>query len=333
MATTPADPLDVAEVLAERCRRGLTAMELACFGTERPEEIIDLVSAFVGSPNGWEPRVILYSVSIGVVVGLELEDGEKVVVTAFPPYHDAGFLEAADGVRRRLLAGGYPAPAPRGGVRRLGKGLGWVEDWLEAPAAQPPASVVVPLARELARLVELCRQVQPSDALRRSWQSFEGAVGIWRRPLRPGMDPYGVPGKAWVEAIARAGRADAEACPGPELVGHVDWRPDNVRFAPDKGLAAVYDWDSIQLTHLVHLLAGACTGLRPDGMAAFLQAHDEATGTALARPARLAVAGRVVWSHAIWARYEEVEGRRSDDQRFLPRLVEDARAYRAAAVA
>ena len=68
-------------------------------------------------------------------------------------------------------------------------------------------------------------------------------------------------------------------------------------------------------------------------MAAFLQAHDEATGSALSRPARLAVAGRVVWSHAIWARYEEVEGRSPDEQRFLPRLVDDAHAYRAAAVA
>jgi len=115
--------------------------------------------------------------------------------------------------------------------------------------------------------------------------------------------------------------------PGPALIGHIDWRPANVRFGPEGDLVAVYDWDSIQLTHRVHILAGACSGLSPEKMIDFLCAYQNHDGHRLTQDELLGVAGRVVWSHAMWARFELSRGLPVEEQRFVNRLKADAAAY------
>ena len=113
-------------------------------------------------------------------------------------------------------------------------------------------------------------------------------------------------------------------------MGHVDWRPDNVRVDDEGALVGVYDWDSLQLTSRVHVLAGASTGLSPAGMAAFLDAYQRHSKVSLSKAERRAVAGRVIWSHATWARFELARGLPDDEQRFVPRLRDDLRLYLAA---
>src|SRR5207248_1530936 len=131
----------------------------------------------------------------------------------------------------------------------------------------------------------------------------------------------------WITEIAEYGRELAEEAPGPRIVGHVDWRPDNVRIDDRGALVAVYDWDSIQLTGRVHMLAGASTGWSPEGMAAFLDAYGRHAGLRLSVAERRAVAGRVIWSHAIRARFELIRGVPEDECRFVPRLRDDLRDY------
>jgi aminoglycoside phosphotransferase (APT) family kinase protein len=142
-----------------------------------------------------------------------------------------------------------------------------------------------------------------------------------------------VPNATWVQDIAEFGRSVAESAPGPRVIGHIDWRADNVRVNDDGTLAAVFDWDSVQLTHHVHHLAGACCSLRPSAMARFLAAYDDAVGTPLSADERRAVAGRVIWSRACWAKFELVRALPEPDLRFVPRLEREVDDYlRAASV-
>jgi hypothetical protein len=159
-------------------------------------------------------------------------------------------------------------------------------------------------------------------------------VGIWRNPPRAEVNLEANPeGSEWILDIAVAARKTVQHAPGPSLIGYVDWRPDNVRLTPQGELAAIYDWDSIQVTGRVHLLAGACSGLTPEAMAAFLSTFEQVTGETLNRNQRLAVAGRVVWSRAMWARYEHVRRLPAAEQRFASHLRDDAIAYPRAATA
>jgi hypothetical protein len=164
--------------------------------------------------------------------------------------------------------------------------------------------------------------------LTRSWQTFEQPVGLWRNPPRPDADlTVDVPGSGWVRDIAEVGRSIADSAPGPKMIGHTDWRPDNVRLHADGRLAAVFDWDSVQLTHHVHIVAGACTSLHPPALRRFLAAYDAATGTTLSFDERRAIAGRVIWSRACWAQFELVRQLPAAELRFVPRLQRDVDAY------
>lgn len=338
-AAIPLESLDpdavspLVDKLVERGKRGLLKMEQACFASTEPSTIWTRVSDLVDGALGAHPvAVVHYSVSIGAVLGLELEDGRHIAVKVFAPWHDRAFLEASDRVRRRLLADGYPAPRPLAEIRTLGAAHVWLEEWLPTEPPAPPSEVVGPMAHHLADLVDRCAGVEADPALTRSWQTFERPVGIWRNPPRPDADPGGdVPGSEWVREIADHGRSIAEAAPGRRVVGHIDWRPDNVRLTATGDLEAVFDWDSVQLTHHVHVLAGACSGLEPKDMSRFLSTYETAAGARLSPAERRAVAGRVIWSRAILARFELVRQLPASECRVVPRLRTDVGVYLEAA--
>lgn len=146
---------------------------------------------------------------------------------------------------------------------------------MEAPPDAPPTEVVAPLALHLADFLKRCGRLEADPALADSWQTFEPPVGIWRNPPRPDADlTVEVPDSEWILEIAEFGRSLAESVPGPMVIGHIDWRPDNVRIATDGTLAAVFDWDSVQLTHRVHVITGACTALSPQDLEPVPAAHD-----------------------------------------------------------
>jgi hypothetical protein len=318
--------------VVERRGRGLLAMEEACFGSREPEVIWSRVSEVVERVLRVPPiGVGHYSVSIGAVLGLHLADDRRVALKVFAPWHDPTFLAAANRVRRTLVAEGYPAPRPLSDVESLAAGHAWIEEWIDLPAPACADDIIAPLARHLAELMSRCAGIERDGALQRSWQTFDAPVGIWRNPPRPDADlNVEVDGADWVRDIAERGRAIAEQAPGPKIVGHIDWRPDNVRVNEDGSLAAVLDWDSVQLTHRVHMLAGACASLSPENMAAFLDSFQTAAETELSVDERRAVAGRVVWSRASLARYELVRGLPEAELRIAPHLTNDADAYLAA---
>jgi Ser/Thr protein kinase RdoA (MazF antagonist) len=310
-------------------------MEEACFSARAPEAIWRNLSSLVERLLDAEPVAVFhYSVSIGAVLGLELSDGRRVALKVFAPWHDPAFLAGVNEVRRHLLADGYPAPLLLAGVESFGAAHAWIEEWFEAPPPTSTIEMIGPLAAHLADFLQRTAALQGDAALSRSWQTYEQPIGIWRNPPRPDADlNAAVPDADWVQAIAELGRSIGESAPGPRVIGHIDWRPDNVRIRADGTLAVVYDWDSVQHTHRVHILAGACVSLSPDGMCRFLSAYDAENPGKLTGEERRAVAGRVIWSRAALARFELVRQIPTADQRFVPNLQRDLTQYLDAAKA
>jgi hypothetical protein len=52
-------------------------------------------------------------------------------------------------------------------------------------------------------------------------------------------------GGEWIDELAATARSTLREPAGRTVIGHTDWRAENLRFAG--GLAAVFDWDSVRL--------------------------------------------------------------------------------------
>jgi hypothetical protein len=53
-------------------------------------------------------------------------------------------------------------------------------------------------------------------------------------------------GAEWIDAIAARARRARDRGVGDVVVGHTDWRVENMRFS-DGAVSAVYDWDSLAI--------------------------------------------------------------------------------------
>jgi hypothetical protein len=71
--------------------------------------------------------VLFRRTSVGVVVGVELDDGQRVVVKAHQPREPLSRLAAVHKVQQHLYREGFPCPRPVLGPSPLGNALGTVE--------------------------------------------------------------------------------------------------------------------------------------------------------------------------------------------------------------
>ena len=102
------------------------------------------------------------------------------------------------------------------------------------------------MARELARLVALCRELRDVDGLRENTMAT-GPADLWPRPHDGRFDfAATTPGAEWLDEVARRARAARDRDAGDVVVGHTDWRVQDLRFAGGE-LTAVYDWDSLAI--------------------------------------------------------------------------------------
>ena len=80
-----------------------------------------------------------------------------------------------------------------------------------------------------------------------SWVSEPVIDNLWPEPHDLLFDfPGTAAGAEWIDDAARAARATLVAAALPDIVGHLDWRVQNLAFA-DRTVSAIYDWDSVAL--------------------------------------------------------------------------------------
>jgi hypothetical protein len=221
----------------------------AVFGTDDPAAVAEVLTERVATALG-VPVVAarFYDPGVGVVAGLELADGRAVVAKV----HRATFvsrerLVAVARVQADLAAAGVPAPAPLAGPLPLGHGWLCVEEHRGGDAAvgYDPA-VRRAMATALHAFVHAALPHADRDGLG-SWLGEPIIGDVWPEPHDLRFDLAGTTsGAEWIDDAARAARATLTTTVLADVVGHLDWRVQNLAFA-DHQVSAIYDWDSVAL--------------------------------------------------------------------------------------
>ena len=207
-------------------------------------------------------RAEFFEASVGSAHGVVLSDGRRVVVKVHRPGRSMAFLAATQMVQRHLASGGFPCPQPLAGPEPLGAGVATAEtlldDGVHADAHQP--AVRGAMARTLSRLIERCRSLASPAGLTEN--AMKVAPGeLWPTPHDGCFDFVATtPGAEWIDDVARqASRILERGSKGDRVVGHTDWRAQNMRFLGAQ-ITAIYDWDSVAMEHEPVLVGSVAHG-------------------------------------------------------------------------
>jgi hypothetical protein len=230
------------------------------------------------------------------------------------------FLAAAQIVQRHLASDGFPCPQPLAGPEPLGAGVATAETLLgegaHADAHQAPVRRA--MARTLSRLVERCRSLATPSGLTEN--AMKVAPGeLWPTPHDGRFDFVATTsGAEWIDEVARQARHILErGSTGDRVVGHTDWRAQNMRFV-DEQITAVYDWDSVAIEHEPVLVGSVAHGFTsnwaepPTGRQfptleeaeAFIADYEQARSTVFSPDERRAARAALAYSMAYTARCE-----------------------------
>lgn len=209
-----------------------------------PSFISAAVAAWCRRWLGAEPLDVLFQVHhISQVTGLRLADGRKIVLKVRSP---AACLHACFQVQRHLSESGFPCPHPLAGPTPLGEQLATAERFQPGGTRLSSATDSPHLfAKALAQLVALApapAELPPLDPPPYWMQWDHTLTGTW--PADPDVDLNAEHGPAWLEEAATLVQQRLLRSSLPQVVGHVDWESQNLRWV-DRRLHAVHDWDSI----------------------------------------------------------------------------------------
>jgi hypothetical protein len=160
-------------------------------------------------------------------------------------------------VQADLAAAGVPAPVPLAGPQALGAGWLTVEEYRDGDSADgyDPA-VRRGMATALHDFVDAARPHIATDSIG-TWLGEAVIDDVWPEPHDLRFDFAGTArGAEWIDATARAARATLAATTLPNVVGHLDWRVQNLAFAGSQ-VSAIYDWDSVRLVPEAALVGSA----------------------------------------------------------------------------
>ncbi len=214
------------------------------FGTRDPERIAGAYGRVVRTHLGREVRsASFFSVSVGAVAALDLDDGARIVMKAQPASRPIARVRACQDVARSLARQGFPCPLPRLDALVDGGVLWTAETRLERGTRADPHRPEVrrEIARSLHRLVALAQPLRGSVALGPAWFTAIPKERTFPAPHSPLFDLQR-PGADWIDEAAQKARRTPVS--GRSVIGHFDWRAEHLRFE-EGAVVASFDWDSL----------------------------------------------------------------------------------------
>lgn len=224
-----------------------STLEDALLGSSDPAVIVGLIDAFCGRALGQElRRVTFYRRGVGAVFGLLVGNEQHIVLKVHRRDLVGDGLDGIRVVQQRLSDLGLPAPEPIGPLQALGNGVGAAETMLSAGDVVDvhDGSVRRVLADGLFRFVDAATPML-SDVRLPVARPFDlRDEHLWPTPHDLRFD-FSLPGAEWIDALARDARAVLRGARGGRVVvGHADWRIENLRLRPS-AVVAIFDWDSV----------------------------------------------------------------------------------------
>jgi hypothetical protein len=292
------------------------ALERRAFGTSDLDVAAELLEGCCARALAPVDDCLFYHSNVGMAAGFTLTDGRRVVAKVHGPGQTRARLKAVQRVQGRLADAGYPCPRPLG-VAHCAHAFVTLEemrtDGVYRDAHEP--GVAETMARALAEQVAITGTVDEVLALTR--EPIRAQRDPWRDTRHPRFDFEGTrEGAEWIDAIAAEALARLRDDPGEIVVGHIDWRVEQMRFTGDR-ISVAYDWDSLvrdSETTIVGYASRAFplawerggTRLWPtlDEQVAFVDAYEATRGRPFSRAERRAIAAAAAFQSAYGARCE-----------------------------
>lgn len=221
------------------------------FRTPNPYEVSRHLYAFCKAEFGHVPeQVIFFAASQGVVFGLRLYDGRRVVVKVHPPHQSPAFLAQMGQVQHYLAERGYPCPRPLQGPRPLVAGYATVEELIDEGEYKDAHYPVVrqAMATAFARLFQLTSEPGIVSMLQPALFDHRLPPDVlWPRPHNAIFDfEATAAGAEWIDELARSARKTIETDQSKLVLGHVDFSVKQMRLVGNS-IRIIYDWDSLLL--------------------------------------------------------------------------------------
>jgi hypothetical protein len=310
-------------------------VERLIFGGGDGAEIDAVVSRFAKARLGSAVKAVLFRrTSVGVVTGVELVDGRRVVIKAHQPQQPLEVLKTVFVTQCYLADQGFPCPRPLIPPAPIGNGFATVEEFRDDGSFANPHEPAIrdAMAGGLARLLGLTRPLGAPASLRGAW-------GMWSsEELWPGTAHSPIfdlartsSGAEWIDDLAREAKAQVPP-DGQVFVVHSDWSGKHLRFDERGEITVVYDWDSLALRTEVQALgiaAGTFTSNfeldlfyapAPDEVTGFIGAYSRAREVPLNEEETIAAHAAAAYVIAYTARCEHALGQRGDFTEGLARF-------------
>lgn len=215
----------------------------ALLGFPSDPGLVPLVERFALRELHLAPAVPLFAEkSVGFVAGVQLENGDRVVLKLFHPAQPRTELDACHRILRFLNSSAFPAITPLTDLFAAGDNLvGCFYAFAsgECRTGHEPA-VRQDLAATLATFTSTVRHV-PTDGLPLAPGRH---AELWQASHRSFLTLEPAPHLQWIDDVAVSVQRVLKAASFPLMPAHMDWGAKNARFA-DSSVVVVYDWDSL----------------------------------------------------------------------------------------
>ena len=281
---------DLAPLVASAMADGNDLLERNIFGTVHPSDIATQIEDVVTTTFGAYVAPLFYRHGVGIAVGFRLERRD-VVVKVHHWLASVDRLTAIQRIQLEFLSQGLPVPRPVVGPISLGAGVATVEELILGETADGhDADVRRSLAAAFCRFVSIGRNIKDVSDLEPAVLLRGRADSPWPTPHSPQLNFDATSkGAEWIDHFAQSARRRLEDFVAEPVVGHLDWRVENLGFAGST-LVAIYDWDSVGLAPEAFLVGNTAAVFssdwsHPNGylpilgeMHAFVAEYQEARG-------------------------------------------------------
>jgi hypothetical protein len=281
--------------------------------------------------------------SVGAVWGIELEDGERIVLKA----HALGTgalravasldeLTAAYSAQSLMADRGVPCARVLRSPRVWPGGAIAAISFLDVPARDDPhvADVRRAMADLLARTAAIGRAIEGRAELTRLPCSVLPPDALYPAPHNALFD-FSAPGGEWIDERARTARAVLDAIQEPAVIMHTDVSGANVKVAGGR-VVAVFDMDSVARIGEMRCLGNTATHFTYTGdppwtwpirseASAFVEDYARARGRSLRPDERRVLDAAAISAMAYTARCEHgLDPEQDGPMRALLRQAPDA---------
>ena len=236
----------LAALLRQFNRKWDPVLEPAILGTDDPNEIATLIEGCVTRQCGAISEGIFYRPGVGIVAGLRLVNGSEVVVKIHRWNVSLDRLTAIQKVQTTLADEGLPVPRPLAGPERLVNGIATIEELRPGGGAsgRDPA-VRRAIAEGLHSFIQAATPLVEVVNVGAPLMLRPVDSPLWFEPHDVRFDFEGTAaGAEWIDALATIARHRLEHVTSDVVIGHFDWRVENLGFR-DNQIVAIYDWDSV----------------------------------------------------------------------------------------